>query len=357
MPVPVVIVGAGVIGLTTALKLKQEVSSVEITVVATFLPGDSDITYTSPYAGANWMSFASKDDVQQHKIDEPGYHEFDKLAEDPRSGVWRKKNALYYTQIAVDRVDGDASRLVPWYEAISNGRQLSRHELVPGTIYGREFDGFVISVPTYLPYLVQRCLELGIVFKRVPKITNIDHAKTLHASGKSARIVVNCAGLLASEMDGVADPRKNYAVRGQVIVVRNTISKIQVVSGFDTPNEELYVFPRKEGGAIIGGSFYKDNWDANEDPELTKRIIDRAVKWLPELVDPNAHNNPSHIDIVKVHVGLRPAREGGHRIEKDPTRKWLIHGYGAGGGGYQSSYGFANKLVRLVSESLVEAKL
>ncbi|KAM9940258.1 hypothetical protein OXX80_000243 [Metschnikowia pulcherrima] len=357
MSVPVVVVGAGVIGLTAALKLKQSNNSLDVTVVATFLPGDNDISYTSPYAGANWQSFASPNEKFLQEIDIEAYREFGNLADDPRSGIWRKKNTSYYTQIALDRAGGDKTKFVPWFKPISNGRELDNTELLPGTVCGREFDGFVISVPTYLPYLVQRCLESGVIIKRVSKITNIEHARNLHSSGKKAQFVINCAGMFASKFAGVDDSSDNYLVRGQVLVVRNTISEIQIVCGFEHPNEELYVFPRKEGGAIIGGSFYKNNHDPVEDKALTQRILDRATTYLPELIDEKMHGNKPYIDVVKVNVGLRPFREDGPRIEKDHKKKWLIHGYGAGGGGYQGSYGFAKKIVELVNRNISTPRL
>ncbi|OBA22470.1 nucleotide-binding domain-containing protein [Metschnikowia bicuspidata var. bicuspidata NRRL YB-4993] len=354
---PVVVVGAGVIGLTVALRLKQQFKNIDVTVAATFLPGDLDITYTSPYAGANWQSFALNSDWRQQQIDAEAYHEFGLLAADPRSGIWRKKNRLYYTQTGLDREHGNTGNLVPWHEPFSGGRRLSPEELIPGTVYGREFDGFVVSVPTYLPYLVQRCLELGVVFKRVPKITDISDARLVHSSGRPAQLVVNCAGLLASEIGGVDDPSRNYAVKGQVLVVRNAVANVQIVCGFDRPDEELYVFPRKEGGAIIGGCFYVDNRDPAEDKQLTQRILARALQYLPELVDTSVHGNPGYIDVVGVNVGLRPFREHGPRIEKDARKPWLIHGYGAGGGGYQGSYGFAKEIVALVAEALSAPRL
>ena len=44
---------AGVSGLTTALQLARKRHTV--TVVAKHMPGDYDIEYTSPWAGANVM--------------------------------------------------------------------------------------------------------------------------------------------------------------------------------------------------------------------------------------------------------------------------------------------------------------
>jgi len=45
---------AGVSGLTTALLLSKN-PEYKITVVAKHMPGDYDIEYTSPWAGANYL--------------------------------------------------------------------------------------------------------------------------------------------------------------------------------------------------------------------------------------------------------------------------------------------------------------
>lgn len=45
---------AGVSGLTTALLLAK-ISEYNVTIVAKHMPGDYDIEYTSPFAGANFL--------------------------------------------------------------------------------------------------------------------------------------------------------------------------------------------------------------------------------------------------------------------------------------------------------------
>ena len=45
---------AGVIGLTTALLLSKN-SRHKVTIVAKHMPGDYDIEYASPWAGANYL--------------------------------------------------------------------------------------------------------------------------------------------------------------------------------------------------------------------------------------------------------------------------------------------------------------
>lgn len=45
---------AGVSGLTTAFQLSKH-DDIKITIVAKHMPGDSDIEYASPWAGANYL--------------------------------------------------------------------------------------------------------------------------------------------------------------------------------------------------------------------------------------------------------------------------------------------------------------
>lgn len=355
MPISIVILGAGVIGLTTAITLKKENSDYDITVVASHLPGDINIKYTSPFAGANWQSFAD-DDVELQKIDEVGYHEFIKLTDVPISGVWKKKNTTYFTQKAWDDAKGDPAAFKNWYDRIANSRVLDKKELIPGTVYGTEFDGMVISVPIYLSYLIQKCLELGIVIQRIAPIKNIEEARALHSSGKKATLLINCAGLGCARLDGLNDRKRTYAVKGQVALVSNKIDHVICVEGAKHPKEMLYAFPRKEGGTIIGGCFLVDEWSSKEDKAITQRILARAIRYIPLLIDTSV-GNPDHLHVVNVNIGLRPFREGGPRIERDSKRPWLIHAYGAGGGGYQGSYGFAQKVSEIVKASKLDSKM
>jgi D-amino-acid oxidase len=51
----IIILGAGITGLTTALKLNSDhESKYHITLIASHFPGDESIEYTSPKTGADW---------------------------------------------------------------------------------------------------------------------------------------------------------------------------------------------------------------------------------------------------------------------------------------------------------------
>ena len=162
---------------------------------------------------------------------------------------------------------------------------------------------------------------------------------------------------MASTLGGVED-KSVVPARGQIVVVRNDAGKMLDVSGTDDGNDEAcYVMTRAAGGGtVLGGSYQKGNWESQPDPNLAVRIMKRAVKLCPALTD---GKGIEHLSIIRHGVGLRPVREKGTRIEKERIGKLLVvHNYGAGGAGYQSSYGCALAAVKLVEEALgAQAKL
>ncbi|RCK60582.1 D-amino-acid oxidase [Candida viswanathii] len=355
----VVVLGAGVIGLTTALELKRWNPKLDITIAAHHWPGDMDPSYTSPYAGANWQSFATPEDKNLQDIDKPGYKKFLQLADgDPRAGVWTTENLSYFTDYEVSSQKGNFKEMIPWYrDFVDDFKIIDSLKLPPGIGFAHSFKGVVISVPTYLKYLVQQNKEIGNKLKKIPIIYNIEKARDYHSSGKKADYVVNATGLSATSIKGVEDNKLTFPVRGQVLLVKNNARIQYHVHGFPGfPNELLYIMPRKEGGTIIGGCFLPGETNKTEDKDMTERIIRRALKYAPELIDPSFKKNPLKIEIAQVNVGFRPFREDGARVELDKSKKWLIHNYGAGGGGYQGSYGLAKKVVDIFKSELPSGK-
>lgn len=122
------------------------------------------------------------------------------------------------------------------------------------------------------------------------------------------------------------------------------------------PGEFSHIFPRPlGGGVIIGGVRLENDWDGSFDESRVDRIKQRACQLAPEL------GKPEDLQIIRNNIGLRrrfrlrpsqtfeaywlttrlstASREGGARIEiEERNGAWLIHNYGAGGSGYQSSW-------------------
>lgn len=338
-----VIIGAGVSGLTTAVELQKHDPGLEITVVAKHLPGDWDPQYTSPYAGANWHPFPdSSKEVQE--FEKVTYHKMMELAtNDPSAGIVASKCFDYSLS---------ESQPVPWYSSFTNLQPLPSDQMIREASSGQVFDGLVISVPIYLNYLYIKAISLGATIRRVRELKTVQQALDMHASGEMPDVVINCSGLLGQKLGGFKDSSRQYGILGQVLHVRNNSPIQTVVEIDDGTDEHLYIFPRGEGGCIIGGCFREKYDNTDVDKQLTQRIIQRAIKAVPSLVDHHYKNNSLEMDIVSVNVGQRPYRDGGPRVEKDQEHEWLIHNYGAGGGGYQASYGIAAKVKELVQERL-----
>lgn len=226
-------------------------------------------------------------------------------------------------------------------------RECSPDELREGVRSATEFTSVCINTAIYLPYLASQCLKAGVKFER-GVVRHIQDAARLHASGQDADIIVNCSGLGAKKMGGVED-KTVVPARGQVVLVRNKADAMYTASAHQDSLDELtYVMTRAAGGGtILGGSYQKDNWESQPDPNLALRIMKRAVQICPQLTDGSGIDR---LEIIRHGVGLRPFRTAGPRIEKEQVNRslWLVHNYGHGGYGYQSSYGCAQEVVQLV---------
>lgn len=109
-----------------------------------------------------------------------------------------------------------------------------------------------------------------------------------------------------------------------------------------------------DGGTIIGGTKQPHEWDPNPSPEIRARILSNASKWFPF-----AEESGGQFEVIRDIVGRRPAREGGLRMEVEnlPDGKNLVHAYGAGGRGFEISWGVAEDTTRLMLDNgLLRAK-
>lgn len=113
----------------------------------------------------------------------------------------------------------------------------------------------------------------------------------------------------------------------------------------------MYVF--SGGGTLIGGCYQYNNYDSQIDINLANRIMSKAISLCPTLT--RGKQGIEHLSIIRHSVGLRPFRKGGTRIAREKLLGLpVVHNYGHGGFGYQSSYGCAYVVRRLVDEVLMD---
>ncbi|KAJ7143344.1 D-amino-acid oxidase [Mycena crocata] len=361
----VVVIGAGVVGLTTALRI-QEKGGYQVAIVAEILPSDpKSIKYTSHWAGAHHVSLAGPD-VRQQKMDQETFRIMWELSAPggPAEGCFLRIHEEEY--FAEPIATPEVLQVMPEYKALPTS------SLPPDIAEGISFATLTIDSPVYLNYLLSRFLAAGgsIVRGAVQHIAQVIEGGAGIFNGRkivsSPSAVVVCVGLGARTLGGVED-KDMYPIRGQTVLLRAPWVRfgraISSKGGLWT-----YIIPRRSGDVIVGGIKIENDWYPVPRPETTLDILKRGFALCPELVPPEirAQREPVIEDlqpiIVEEGCGLRPARKGGIRLDvewaerQDTTKVPVVFNYGHGGYGYQSSWGSATLALDLLEQALAESK-
>jgi len=304
----VVVVGAGVIGLSCAVRLAE--AGHQVDVVARDLPLET----TSAVAAALWYPYRAYPFERVTAWAQRSYDEFLRIAESwPKAGVSCVPGTEVFRQPTAD----------PWWrDAVP---RLERVRSLPdGYRDGWELTAPVIEMGVYLPWLAQRLEDLGGTVTRM----------ALSALPDGGTLVVNACGLAGRSL---ADDPALVPVRGQVVYVEQF--------GLDrwwlSPEGPTYVVPRAHD-VVVGGTDEEGSWNRTPDPATADRILERASRLLPEL---------ARARVVGHRVGLRPARPTVRLEEErhaDGAR--VIHCYGHGGAGVTLSWGCADEVLALAEE-------
>jgi len=339
----VVVVGAGVVGLSTAIRI-QEHGGYRVTVIAETIPGDpKSIRYTSPWAGAHHISVAFGDPWLNQLEKET----FDIMWEMSKPGSETEGLFLRIDQKDYYEVEPDQDIPVKWMPNF----QLLRTDLLENTVLMTSFTAIGIDTPVYLPYLLCRFLARGGNLIR----TSLQHISQVLEGAftpfKPDALAV-CVGIGARFLGGVED-KDVYPIRGQTVLIRAPwITFGRTINGKD---ERTYIIPRRSGDVILGGTRDVDDWYPKPRSETRIDILKRAIALAPELAPPGT-KNPTYEDLIPLIIedgcGLRPGRKGGIRLERETVDGVpVIHNYGHAGYGYQSSWGSASLSLRLLNDA------
>jgi D-amino-acid oxidase len=292
----VIVVGAGVVGLTCALRLLEAGHRVD--VVARDLPRET----TSAVAAGFWYPYRALPRDRVTGWARTSYAVFDAIADtDPESGVRMVPGT------AVHPGNGTA----PWWSPA-----VPALERVPA---GWSFTTPVADTSVYLDWLVGRVEGTG------GTITRLNLGGLPETPG---RLVVNCSGLGARLLG--AD-RTVVPVRGQVVHVEPF--------GLDRwwldESGPTYLVPR-EHDVVVGSSDVEGEWSRTPSAVATEEILERAARLVPEVRGAR---------VLRTRVGLRPVRPA-VRLERVGD---VVHCYGHGGAGITLSWGVADEVVALVN--------
>ncbi|CAG8583607.1 4634_t:CDS:10, partial [Dentiscutata erythropus] len=327
----VVVLGAGVIGLTVATFLLKQEKGIKVHIIANIFPNDPEAStykYTSTVAGAHWRSHSDTDPRQQG-FEESTYNYFWELANRNMSNVTGVMviDEFNYWEKSDNFVD-------PWYSRVCHEyRRLEKNELPDGVELGIKYKSLSINPLTYLNYLLSTFIFLG---------GTTEHAEINHLDEcvrEDTDILINCSGYNARTLKGVEDS-KVYPVRGQSIVMQLSQSCLNWAcfrhGYYGDTGVETYIIPRENGEVIIGGTREENNSSTEIEHDTASKIIQRCFATRPDLLP---EDTKIELKLKGHRVGLRPYRKGGIRVEAEwkecenfNNKKVLVcHNYGHGG--------------------------
>ncbi len=310
----ILVLGCGVIGLTSAIRLLEEGYDVEI--AAASIPPDT----TSNVATAYWYPFRVNPPEKVLPWSITTYNTYMELCKIPDIGI----GLFNFIQIFDHKVDDPY-----WSAAVKEFRRAGPDELLPGYV-----DGYValiarIETPVYMQYLVGRFRESG------GRITKLDREiQSIDELSGGNNLIINCSGLGAGK---IFNDKEVYPIRGQLVKTSNPGLK-DCLNEEEGPLSVSYVVPHPTY-CILGGSADDNNWDLEEDTELSNEILRKC-----EVLEPRLKN----ARVLGTRVGLRPGRsEVRLELEKLSPECTVIHNYGHGGAGFTLSWGCAEDVVKL----------
>ncbi|KAK5164412.1 hypothetical protein LTR04_001921 [Oleoguttula sp. CCFEE 6159] len=360
----VVVIGAGIIGLQSALFLLE--AGYDVTIMAEFWPGDESVEYCSPWAGAHWRTHAKTNEKELCQWDLETYDYWTEIIrEEKKLGEKTGKSGLGVSMISQSVED---YKPLWWSTHVQSFQHLNPSTTPPNVTFAISFTSIAVNVPQHLSHLLQRIRNLGgtlIKHKlptasglvsalsaaetRLPSSNGIGDPSTATPTPSPVHAFVNATAMGARTL--CADTSL-YPIRGQTVLVRGEAAAIRTRHGTASDNSPYiaYCIPRPGSGTtILGGTNARGMWDGQADAAVTASILANCKPLVPEL-----RGAGGEFEVLSAQVGLRPAREGGPRCEVEVLedgegrRRRVVHCYGHAGAGFQNSVGAARKVVRLV---------
>jgi D-amino-acid oxidase len=351
----VLIIGAGVSGLTTAFCLRRK--GFDVTVVAErFAP-----RVTSVVAGALWEWPPA---VCGHHNDlaslarsklwcERSYEIFTELAGDPETGVFMRPVNFYF-KAPIE----ESPRHLAKMEELKHKVRLFRHD--PGLIRENGVNAALglrdaythvapmVDTDAYMEWLQSEVKRAGArIFEHKVSSPLREHEAQLRRQF-GADAIINCAGMGAGELAS----ETLQPLRGALIRVRNDgstmprVTEAHCISHDGSTDEPGFVFivPRGRDMLVLGGLAEPDQSELDiglHNYEPIRAMYRRCIEFMPALRD-------AEIDAAEpVRVGLRPVRPRNVRLELEPGMR-ILHNYGHGGSGVTFSWGCSLEIAHRV---------
>lgn len=353
------VVGAGVSGLTTAMCLVE--SGFRVTVLA-----EKRAEFTpSVVAGALWEwppavcgHHADLKSLQRSKNwSAVSYRRFQQLAAQPETGV-RMVGANFYFKASIDdcpreRVKMDeASRHVQNFERSAELIERNGVSRESGVCDAYTYLAPLIQTDVYMEWLRGRLVSSGCRFEERRLTRPLNETQQSMRAEHNVCAIVNCSGLGSIEL--ACDTMQ--PLRGALIRVVNDGSAFpKLTTAHCLAHDEnganqqmVYIIPRGDDRLLLGGIAELGEWNTEinrENYEPIRNILKRCRDFLPSLRSAEVDEQDP------LRVGLRPYRRENVRLEQDEEGR-VFHNYGHGGSGFTFSWGCGSEVVNLIRACL-----
>eukprot|EP00892_Ulva_mutabilis_P009471 jgi/Ulvmu1/6897/UM031_0103.1 len=338
----VAVLGSGIMGLTTALQIKQRWGDVSVDVIFESTLVES----TSHGAGGLWEPYQIEGSADEdiNRWGGATYSHFQELLLSPdcnKSGVQFLACHQIFTQAFLD-AHGGAVAAPSWAPIVHNyvvhapGDALQLYGSHGEIAQMHEFGTYVVDQPRYLHFLKARLEEdhEGVTLKHA-RAQSFEEVAEL-----GYQCVFNCTGWGAHEIAADADM---IPVRGQVRRMYAPWQKHAVML-----DKEFYILPNVDS-VVVGGTQQRGLERTKPVAADAKKIWAAAVRMWPGIAG---------ADPIDEWAGVRPVRTSGVRIERELIEAPaggsvpLVHNYGHGGSGITLHWGCVQQALELADADL-----
>ncbi|XP_030765616.1 D-aspartate oxidase [Sitophilus oryzae] len=325
----IAVLGAGVVGVTTAVELQKRFRHAKIEILAEHVYEDTT-SYVAAGVFRPGTSFCGPTQEITQKWINDSYTYWDEIRRSPegaRAGVTELSGYIFSSQHSQAVRNRYIEKLCPVYRAATE-KEL---KLCPGNWkYGSFFTTVLTQSSYYIPWAINKFKSNNgkIIQKKIESLQEVG----------SYDVVVNCTGLGSRFL---CNDYQVVPIRGQVIKVKAPWIKTFFYGDLDT-----YVLPGIDL-VTLGGCRQYESWDLSVNKYDSLKIKDQCEALVPSL---------KGAEVISHKVGLRPHR-GIVRVEKeilntDSKKIKIVHNYGHGGYGVTTAPGTSLYACELVQEIL-----
>ena len=314
----VAVVGHGIIGLTSALKLLE--ARHEVTIY--FREDVPDLTTLA--LEAYWWPYRIYPEASVRVWAKATFEWYRRFIDQSYLGVSFKKHLRFC-------FDQDESNYA--FELFSDWKEINPSDHGVSCKLAYEMQLPSIEPAIFLGHLKQLVAAKGASFVHA-ELSSLEELSSKHP------IVINCSGLGAREL---ANDQSVFPVRGQCVSVARPSTLPDATLIYKWENDFASIITRG-ARCVLGGT--SQQGDSSRQPRLddTNSIIKKCAAVNQLLGQP---------DVFEAKVGIRPGRPSVRlEVEKLASDLIVIHNYGHGGGGFTVAWGCAQEVAALLRSCL-----